>query len=163
RLIVRDGDVMTAIASTDRIERRFGDLVAVDGVSLVVEPGEIVGLLGANGAGKTTVIKILLGLLPPTFGRVFLFGRAVDRAARRRVGYLPQDAGLYDELTVAENLDFAARVFGCPPPDLGSLQTVSDRVVASLSLGFKRRVGFAAATVHSPEFLVLDEPTSGVD
>ena len=94
--------------------RRFGTHAAVREVSLAVRPGEIVGLLGANGAGKTTLIRMLLGLLPVSGGTIALFGAPPSRATRRRIGYVPQGLGLYDDLTVAENLRFSAAVFGMP-------------------------------------------------
>lgn len=151
---------MTPAASAVDVERRFGDVIAVDGVTLDVRPGEIVGLLGANGAGKTTLIRMLLGLLATSNGMVSLFGRPPTRAARRRMGYMPQGAGLYEDLTVSENLAFVARVFGVSKPC--TPQSVPDVLVSELSLGMRKRVGFAAALAHSPELLVLDEPTSGV-
>lgn len=153
---------MTPSAAAVAVERRFGDVVAVDGVSLDVQAGEIVGLLGANGAGKTTLLRILLGLLPASAGTVTLFGSPPTRTARRRLGYMPQGSGLYDDLTVEENLAFAARAFGVPRPDLADLTGVADVLVSDLSLGMRKRAGFGAATVHGPDLLVLDEPTSGV-
>lgn len=153
---------MSPVAATRNVERRFGAIAAVDGVSLEVAPGEIVGLLGANGAGKTTLIRMLLGLLAPTGGSVELFGRPPSRKARRRLGYLPQSGGLYDDLSVVENLAFVAGVYGVPVPDLGHLEAVGSYPVSSLPLGVRRQVGFLAALCHDPELLVLDEPTSGV-
>ncbi len=94
------------------VSRRFGGFTAVDGVDLRLGRGEVVGLLGANGAGKTTLIRMLLGLLAPTAGQVRLFGGPPSRRSRRRVGYVPQTLGLYDDLTPAENLAFSASVFG---------------------------------------------------
>lgn len=153
---------MTATAATREVERRFGAIAAVSGVTLEVAPGEIVGLLGANGAGKTTLIRMLLGLLAPTGGSVELFGRPPSRESRRRLGYLPQSGGLYDDLSVMENLAFVSGVYGVPAPDLGHLEAVRSRMVADLPLGIRRQVGFLAALCHHPELLVLDEPTSGV-
>ena len=100
------------LAQCDRVTRAFGSFVAVDGVDLELRRGEVVGLLGANGAGKTTLIRLLLGLLAPTGGAVRLFGEAPSRRTRRRLGYVPQSLGLYDDLTPAENLAFSAAVFG---------------------------------------------------
>ena len=150
----------------------FGRFTAVDGVDLAVGPGEVVGLLGANGAGKTTLIRMLLGLLPVSGGSVRLFGQSPSRAFRRRVGYLPQGLGLYDDLTIAENLAFSRAVFagrraraGTHPsadvPDpLWRYATVA---VRDLPLGVARRAAFAQVLAHAPELVLLDEPTSGVD
>ncbi len=147
------------------VSRRFGPLTAVDRVDLTVDPGEVVGLLGANGAGKTTLIRMLLGLLAPGGGTVRLFGLPPSRATRRRLGYLPQSLGLYEDMTVAENLTFLAGAFGVAPPARldGDLEAVRGRLVGDLPLGLRRRVAFAGALAHHPELLVLDEPTSGVD
>ena len=148
---------------------RFGQLTAVDQVDLQVNSGEIVGLLGANGAGKTTLIRLLLGLLPASEGEVALFGAEPSRETRRRIGYLPQGLGLYDDLTPAENLEFSAAVFGGgrdgdKPPGLpAALRSYGDTVVGSLPLGVQRRVAFAQVLSHRPDLLILDEPTSGVD
>ena len=137
----------------------FGSFVAVDDVDLEVDAGEIVGLIGANGAGKTTLIRMLLGLLEPTAGRITLFGEPQTRAQRRRVGYVPQNLGLYRDLTASENLEFRAEIFGGRPQPGGD----SDhRLVGQLPLGVQRRTAFTAATQHDPELLILDEPTSGV-
>lgn len=145
------------------LSRRFGDFVAVRSVDIEVERGEVVGLIGANGAGKTTLIRLLLGLVTPTEGDVRVFGEPPSLAARRRVGYVPQGLGLYDDLTVQENLDFAAAAFGHEPFELdGELQPSRTRLVRELSLGLQRRVAFAVALGHEPDLLVLDEPTSGV-
>ncbi len=145
--------------------KRFGEVAAVDGVDLTVRPGEVVGLLGANGAGKTTLIRLVLGLLRPTGGTVLLFGEPPSRRTRARLGYVPQSLGLYEDLTVAENLAFSAGAFGARAPQRldGPLEAVRGELVAGLPLGLRRRVAFAAALAHHPELLVLDEPTSGVD
>jgi ABC-2 type transport system ATP-binding protein/ribosome-dependent ATPase len=155
---------VSAIAQTVGGTRRFGELLAVDTVDLFVEPGEVVGLLGATGAGKTTLIRILLGLLPPSAGRVELFGMPPSRQTRRRIGYVPQGLGLYDDLTPRENLAFARAAFGGDRDVMpASLRPVEDVPVGRLPLGVQRRVAFAQALAHRPELLVLDEPTSGVD
>jgi ABC-type multidrug transport system ATPase subunit len=148
------------------VTRAFGHFVAVDQVGLEVGPGEVVGLLGANGAGKTTLIRLLLGLLRPTAGEIRLFGEPPSRRTRRRIGYLPQGLGLYDDLTPAENLAFSAAVFGggAEAASLpGPLRGYGSTVVGSLPLGIQRTTAFAAALAHRPDLLVLDEPTSGVD
>lgn len=154
---------MTPIARGHQVIKRFGRLVAVVGMDLEIQRGEVVGLLGANGAGKTTFLRVLLGLLPPSAGRVELFGQPPSRESLQRVGYLPQGLGLYPDLTVAENLAFQAGLFRVHMPVLTpELAGVADTVVGKLPLGIQRRVAFAAALSHNPDLLVLDEPTSGV-
>lgn len=145
---------------TRSVTRTFGPRTAVNGVSLEVQAGEVVGLLGANGAGKTTLIKMILGLLAPSSGHIRLFGERQRRELRRRVGYVPQNLGLYRDLSVQENLDFRADVFHSARATTG--QHAPDTRVGQLSLGEQRLVAFDAATQHHPDILVLDEPTSGV-
>ena len=159
------GPLVESIAVTCR----FGSVTAVRDVSMAVQPGEIVGLLGANGAGKTTLIRMLLGLIPATAGQVRLLGEPPSRLTRRRIGYVPQGLGLYDDLTAAENMAFAAAVFGgsaVSSPALADLPGAGSRAalpVGQLPLGVQRRVAFAQALAHRPDVLILDEPTSGVD
>jgi len=166
------------LAQSIRATRLFGRVAAVRDVDLQVAPGEVVGLLGANGAGKTTLIRMLLGLLPPSSGEVRLFGRLPSIDTRRRLGYVPQGLGLYDDLTPAENMAFAEAAFGFgrDRADRGrggangdhwalpsDLRPMSKIVIGRLPLGVQRRVAFAQALAHEPDLLVLDEPTSGVD
>ncbi|MGD0219613.1 MAG: ABC transporter ATP-binding protein [Acidimicrobiales bacterium] len=154
---------MTFLAEAAGISKCFGGVVAVDSVDLVIDEREVVGLIGANGAGKTTFIRLLLGLLRPSAGTVRLFGAPPSTATRRRVGYVPQSLGMYADLTVGENWRFASAAFGgrCGPmPDGVAVREAS--LVGSLPLGDKRLVAFAIALAHSPELLILDEPTSGV-
>jgi ABC-2 type transport system ATP-binding protein len=152
------------LAAAAGATRRFGELLAVDGVDLTVAGGEVVGLIGANGSGKTTLIRMLLGLLAPTAGRVRLFGEPPSRRTRARLGYVPQSLGLYEDLTVAENLAFSAAAYGSRRAVLeGDLAQAGDTLVRDLPLGLRRRVAFAIALGHGPDLLVLDEPTSGVD
>ena len=165
-----DAEILAECAGVSRV---FGRFTAVDGVDLAVGPGEVVGLLGANGAGKTTLIRMLLGLLPVSGGSVRLFGQPPSRASRRRVGYLPQGLGLYDDLTIAENLAFSRAVFagtvlagsgtGAGPDVPDSLRRYATIAVRDLPLGVARRAAFAQVLAHAPELLLLDEPTSGVD
>lgn len=147
------------------ISRTYGAFPALDGVSLHVEPGEIVGLLGGNGAGKTTLMRILLGLETPTAGEATLFGSPPTLDGRRRIGYVAQGLGLYPTLSAMENLDFAASVYGIPVSDEARAfaEGFGRSPVAALSLGTKRILAYLAASGHHPELLVLDEPTSGMD
>ncbi|OAN92884.1 multidrug ABC transporter ATP-binding protein [Marinobacter sp. EhC06] len=168
-----DGD--TAIEARD-LTMRFGEFTAVDHVNLRVPRGEIFGFLGSNGCGKTTTMKMLTGLLPPSEGRAWLFGQEVDPhdlATRRRVGYMSQFFSLYTELTVRQNLELHARLFHVPAAEvLGrvhemverfDLAAVIDSLPGRLPLGHRQRLSLAVAMIHKPEMLILDEPTSGVD
>lgn len=151
------------LLSVSHLSRRFGSFTAVDDVSLSVAPGEVVGLLGANGAGKTTVLRIALGLLRQSSGQVRLLGRVPDRTVRRRIGYVPQGLGLYADLSVRENLAFVASVYGQAAPQLpASMAHLGDELVGRISLGSQRGLAFACAVLHDPQLIVLDEPTSGV-
>ncbi len=155
---------MNALIEARGLTQRFGDFTAVDDVSLLVEAGEVVGLLGANGAGKTTTIRMLLGLSRPMAGEALLDGAPPTRQSRSRLGYVPQSLGLYAELTVSENLAFAAQAFGCQPATLdGALADEANTLVSSLPLGLRRQLAFLCALQHGPDVLVLDEPTSGVE
>lgn len=151
------------LARTFEVTKAFADDVAVDRVTVHVESAEIVGLIGANGAGKTTLIRMQIGLLNPTNGHVTLFGEPPSRGTRRRLGYVPQGLGLYRDLTVAENFDFVARAYGASRTLDNDLQDIADVLVADIGLGRQRQLAFDCALSHSPELLVLDEPTSGVD
>lgn len=155
---------MKTLLEASGLTCRFGDFTAAEDVSFAVGSGEVVGLLGANGAGKTTVIRMLLGLLRPTQGHALLNGGPPSLATRAALGYVPQGLGLYPELTVAENLAFVAQAFRCPPAQLeGQLSASRDRLVAGLPLGLRRQLAYLCAVQHEPTVLVLDEPTSGVD
>ncbi len=163
-----------AIGATN-LERRFGDFVAVKQVNLTIRYGEIYGLLGANGAGKTTTIKMLCGLLDPSAGEVRLAGRPPNDSGnvRRQIGYMSQKFSLYDDLSIQENLDFFAGVYGVPDRErdekrrwvlaFSGLEGKQHQVTGSLPGGWKQRVAFGAAIMHEPGILFLDEPTSGVD
>ena len=158
------------------LTRRFGENVAADSVSFTIGQGEIVGLLGHNGAGKTTIMKLLTGFLEPSSGSAEIDGQDVTEHAaevRRKVGYLPETVPLYSDMTVADYLEFAATVRGVPATDRSSvvrgavdatgLHERALDVIDTLSRGFKQRVGVAQAILHAPRFLILDEPTSGLD
>jgi ABC-2 type transport system ATP-binding protein/ribosome-dependent ATPase len=145
------------------LTRRFKDTIAVDDVSFDVGFGEVVGLLGANGAGKTTAIRMLVGLLEPTAGEAMLLGAPPTRESQRCLGYVPQGLGLYGDLTVSENLAFTAHAYDIEPAVLkGSLAESRNRLVRDIPLGIQRQLAFASAVQHTPEVLILDEPTSGV-
>jgi ABC-2 type transport system ATP-binding protein len=158
------------------LNKRFGTFQAVKNFQLEIRNGEIYGLLGANGAGKTTSIKIICGLLDPTSGSVTLLGKSKDlRSApvRSRIGYMSQKFALYDDLTIGENLDFYARLYGVDETvredrkkwvlDAAELKGEERMLTKSLPGGWKQRVAFGAAVMHEPEAIFLDEPTSGVD
>lgn len=155
---------------------RFGDFTAVDDVSFRISRGEIFGFLGSNGCGKSTTMKALTGLLSTSQGNARLFGHEVDpndMAVRRRVGYMSQAFSLYSELTVRQNLDLHARLFSLPPDAIPwriqdmaqrfALSAVMDSLPDALPLGIRQRLSLAVAMIHSPDILILDEPTSGVD
>jgi ABC-2 type transport system ATP-binding protein/ribosome-dependent ATPase len=157
--ISRGGTLVNAVGLT----KVFGAKAVVDQVTFQVAPGEIVGLIGANGAGKTTVIRMLLGILEATDGEVTLLGSPPSRRARQRVGYVPQGLGLYRDLTVAENLSFVSAAYRRPAQPLGELAGMSADLVEGIGLGRQRQLAFICALAHAPSLLVLDEPTSGVD
>jgi ribosome-dependent ATPase len=158
------------------LTRRFGNFTAVDNVSFEIPRGEIFGFLGSNGCGKTTTMKMLTGLLPPTEGEAWLFGertRAYGIEQRRRVGYMSQSFSLYGELTVQQNLMLHARLFHLPRDHQAArvaelmerfgLELHADALSGNLPLGVRQRLSLAVAVIHEPEILILDEPTSGVD
>ncbi|HUC50862.1 MAG TPA: ribosome-associated ATPase/putative transporter RbbA [Xanthobacteraceae bacterium] len=155
---------------------RFGEFTAVDRVNFAIERGEIFGFVGSNGCGKTTTMKMLTGLLPPSEGEALIFGKPLDVsdiAARSRVGYMSQSFSLYSELTVRQNLNLHARLFHIPLGKADArisrlvaqfgLEEHLDKLAADLPLGIRQRLSLAVAVVHEPEMLILDEPTSGVD
>ena len=160
----------------EKLVRRFKEVVAVDGLSLVVRPGEIYGLVGPDGAGKTTTFRLLVGALLPNSGRGKIAGFDLltqIEQARSQIGYLPQRFSLYGDLTVGENLRFFAEMNGIPPKEWQArrdfmLQFVGlgefiDRRADQLSGGMKQKLGLATALIHRPRLLLLDEPTGGVD
>jgi ABC-type multidrug transport system ATPase subunit len=165
-----------ASISAEHLVRRFGHFTAVNDVSFRVEKGEIFGFLGPNGSGKTTVIKMLTGLLPLSEGSAWVEGldvRADAEAVRERIGYMSQKFSLYDDLTVAENLQFYGRIYSLPPArlkqrideivELNGLQPYMSRLAAQLSGGWKQRLALGCAMLHEPKLLFLDEPTAGID
>lgn len=165
-----------AAISAQNLVRRFGNFTAVNGVSFRVEKGEIFGFLGPNGSGKTTVIKMLTGLLPLSSGSAMVEGidvRADSEAVRERIGYMSQNFSLYYDLTVEENLQFYGKIYSLEPPRLkrrmeeivqiNGLGPYLKRLSAQLSGGWKQRLALGCAMLHEPKLLFLDEPTAGID
>ncbi len=167
---------MAALIEIERLTKRFGAFTAVDDVSFNVDRGEVVGFLGPNGAGKSTTMKMLAGFVTPSAGTARICGHdVVDApvAAKRALGYLPEGAPTYPEMTVAAFLGFVARIRGFRGSEAGDriaaamamtqLEGVRLQPIETLSKGFKRRVGLAQSLLHDPPVLVLDEPTDGLD
>jgi len=159
-----------------QIERSYGTFKAVNGISFEIEQGQVVGLLGHNGAGKTTIIKMLTGFLEPSAGTINVDGLDVvqqRRAVQARTGYLPENCPLYPEMTVIDFLDFHASLHGVPTGErLKAIRDAIDRTalgakatseISTLSRGYRQRVGVAQAILHRPAVLILDEPTNGLD
>ena len=167
---------MAVLIEAERLTKQFGSLKAVDGISLSVPAGEVLGFLGPNGAGKSTTMKMISGFLEPDSGRAAISGYDVHQEplrARRHLGYLPEGAPAYSEMTPRGYLRFIAEVRGFRGSDIGrhvdhavaltSLAEVLDQPIETLSKGFKRRVGIAQAILHDPSVLIMDEPTDGLD
>jgi ABC-2 type transport system ATP-binding protein len=167
---------MSVLIALDGLTKKFGDLVAVDNVTMTVSRGEVLGFLGPNGAGKSTTMKIVAGFLEPTSGRAEVCGFDVVRdpvAVKRRMGYLPEGAPTYGEMTPQSYLGFIAAIRGYDGAERRrrvaaaveklALEQVLRQPIETLSKGFKRRVGLAQAILHDPEVLVMDEPTDGLD
>lgn len=164
------------LLETEDLVRAFGSLRAIDGLNLQVHAGEMVGLVGPDGAGKTTAMRLLCGALQPTSGRVRVAGYELPRQveqAREHIGYLAQSFSLYGDLTVTENLEFFGEVFGMPDDErrarsqellnFAGLAAFANRPAIALSGGMQKKLGLATALVHRPQVLLLDEPTGGVD
>jgi ABC-2 type transport system ATP-binding protein len=158
------------------LTKKFGDFVATNQITFSVEPGEIFGFLGANGAGKTTAIRMLCGLLKPTSGEALVAGYDVYRQSekiKQEIGYMSQKFSLYEDLTVRENIRFYGGIYGLSNRQIKSkteeiletlsLGAVASTLVASLPLGWKQKLAFSVAMVHHPKIVFLDEPTGGVD
>src|SRR5215467_441354 len=164
------------IIQTHDLTRRFGDLTAVDRLTLEVSRGEIFGLVGPDGAGKTTTLRMLCGLMDPTGGQASVAGHDVVRepqAVKDRIGYMAQRFGLYTDLSVDENMDFYADLFGVTPADrarmipdllrMTRMEPFRGRRAGLLSGGMKQKLALMCTLLHRPEILFLDEPTNGVD
>ena len=167
---------MTDVITARDLTRRFGNFTAVDHITFNVAAGEVFGFLGANGAGKTTAIKILIGLLEPSDGEARVAGfdvRHERRSIRRNIGYMSQRFSLYNDLTLIENIDLYGSIYGLDPEHLAertramldTLDLASHRheLVGSLPLGWKQKLAFSVALLHEPKIVFLDEPTGGVD
>jgi ABC-2 type transport system ATP-binding protein len=170
-----NGDKLASVTALqlDTLTKSYGKLKALDGVSFTVHPGEIFGFVGSNGAGKTTSMRIVLGVLAADSGQVLRDGHPITIDDRRRIGYMPEERGLYPRMTVGRQLGYFAQLHGLSPTDaaasaekwattLGVQARFGDEV-QKLSLGNQQRVQLAAALVHEPDVLVLDEPFSGLD
>lgn len=165
-----------AAVDVRELTRRFGTFTAVDAITFSVAPGEVFGFLGANGAGKTTAIRMLTGLLAPTAGHARVAGYDVEsepERVKRRIGYMSQRFSLYEDLTVQENIHLYAGIYGLTDTEIADrtdalldrleMQARRDRLVASLPLGWRQKLAFSVALVHRPAIVFLDEPTGGVD
>ncbi|MDX5585482.1 MAG: ABC transporter ATP-binding protein [Aureibaculum sp.] len=164
------------IIETKELTKMFGDFTAVDAISFEVKKGEIFGFLGANGAGKTTAMKMLIGILNPSSGKAKVAGFDVYKNAddiKKNIGYMSQKFALYDDLTVKENITFFGGIYGLSRSkikektkelidELG-LQEIANQLVGSLPLGWKQKISFSVALLHNPKIVFLDEPTGGVD
>ncbi|MFD2574394.1 ABC transporter ATP-binding protein [Spirosoma soli] len=161
---------------TNKLTKKFGDFVATNEITFEVDQGEIFGFLGANGAGKTTAMRMLCGLLTPTSGEARIAGFDVYRQSeqiKQVIGYMSQKFSLYEDLTARENIRFYGGIYGLKRAELKAksdeiiqqlnLGSVADRLVASLPLGWKQRLAFSVALIHDPKVVFLDEPTGGVD
>lgn len=164
------------VIQTEKLTRRFGSFTAVDEISFSVSAGEIFGFLGANGAGKTTAMKMLTGLLAPTSGSATVAGFDVYRqteSIKRNIGYMSQRFSLYDDLTPRENIRFFGGIYGLGKQEIAEkgerlldsldLTEAADTRLAALPLGWKQKLAFSVALLHEPKLVFLDEPTGGVD
>lgn len=165
---------MTAAIEIDGLRKSYGGIKALDKIDLTVESGEMFGLIGPDGAGKSTLYRILATLLSPDSGGVSMFGLDIVKdykILRKRIGYMPERFSLYPDMTVKENLNFFASLFGVDilenydliAPIFGQLEKFPDRMAGKLSGGMKQKLALSCALIHRPEILLLDEPTTGVD
>ncbi len=165
-----------ALVEAENLCRSFGPVNALDGLNFSVEQGEIFGLMGPDGAGKTTCLRILCGLMRPTSGKAMVLGSDVDKdpeAIKDHIGYMAQPAKLYEDLTVKENIELYADLYQVPRDrykqrmkrllEFSGLAPFTDRLFRQLSGGMKQKVGLSCALIHTPKVLFLDEPTNGVD
>jgi ABC-2 type transport system ATP-binding protein len=167
---------MDAVIQTEKLTKRFGDFIAANEITLEVYKGEIFGFLGANGAGKTTAMRMLCGLSTPSSGKATIAGFDVYRqteSIKKNIGYMSQKFSLYDDLTVLENIYFFGGIYGLSDTQLKEkstelvkrlgLEREATKLVSSLPLGWKQKLSFSVAVLHEPKIVFLDEPTGGVD
>lgn len=167
---------MSTVITTDKLSKKFGAFLAVNAISFEVGQGEIFGFLGANGAGKTTALRMLTGLLTPSSGSATVAGFDVwkqPEMVKRRIGYMSQKFSLYEDLTIRENIRLFGGIYGLSMPVIKTktaalieklgLEQEADKLVGSLPLGWKQKLAFSVALIHEPKVVFLDEPTSGVD
>jgi ABC-2 type transport system ATP-binding protein len=164
------------IIQVENLTKQFGDFTAVKGISFDVYKGEIFGFLGANGAGKTTAMKMLIGISKPTKGEAIVAGfdvKVKGELVKKSIGYMSQKFSMYDDLTIKENISFFGGIYGLSRTEIKSkteiliaelgLQEVANNLVGSLPLGWKQKLSFSVALLHEPKIVFLDEPTGGVD
>lgn len=167
---------MDQVITAQNLTKKFGDFTAVDRITFEVMRGEIFGFLGANGAGKTTAIKMFCGLLSPSGGKGSVAGLDIftqREKIKKRIGYMSQKFSLYEDLTVAENITFYSGIYGLRKKDIKqkrdelteklNLEDFQDKLISSLPLGWKQKLAFSVALIHGPDIVFLDEPTGGVD
>jgi len=165
-----------AVIKTDNLTRKFGDLTAVNNLNIEIPEGEIFGLVGPDGAGKTTTMRLLTGILDPTSGEGWVYGKHIvkeSESLKDNIAYMSQRFGLYEDLTVMENIKFYADIYCVPESEreskidkllgFSNLTPFKDRLAGRLSGGMKQKLGLACALIHTPRVLFLDEPTNGVD
>lgn len=167
---------METVVKVDHLTKKFGSFIATNAISFEVKKGEIFGFLGANGAGKTTAMRMLSGLLTPSSGQASVAGFDVSKQAelvKQNIGYMSQKFSLYEDLTIQENIDFYGGVYGLSRQEIKDrsndivskfqLETVIHKLVKTIPLGWKQKLAFALALIHKPKVVFLDEPTGGVD
>ena len=168
--------IKETVIQVDNLTKKFGDFTAVDSISFEVKKGEIFGFLGANGAGKTTAMKMLIGISKPTSGNAQIANFDVYKNTediKKNIGYMSQKFALYDDLTVKENITFFGGIYGLSRKTIKekttllidelNLQEITNQLVGDLPLGWKQKISFSVALLHNPKIVFLDEPTGGVD